>query len=81
MDSLLNLGFAFVHLFPYGTAQVNPFAIPQVVQTARTAADQVGYQQRMLADVNRARAERGLAPVSIQGNTIYVQQQEINHVD
>jgi hypothetical protein len=76
MDSLLNLGFAFVHLFPYGTAQVNPFAIPQVVQTARAAADQVGYQQRMLADVNRARAERGLAPISMQGNTIYIQQQE-----
>lgn len=46
MDSLLNLGFAFVHLFPYGTAQVNPYAIPQVVQTARVAADQVGYQDR-----------------------------------
>jgi hypothetical protein len=76
MDSLLNLGFAFVHLFPYGTTQVNPFAIPQVVQTARVAADQVGYQQRMLADVNRARAERGLAPISMQGNTIYIQQQE-----
>lgn len=76
MDSLLNLGFAFVHLFPYGTAQVNPFAIPQIVQTARVAADQVGYQQRMLADVNRARAERGLAPISMQGNTIYIQQQE-----
>ena len=76
MDSLLNLGFAFVHLFPYGTAQVNPFAIPQVVQTARVAVDQVGYQQRMLADVNRARAERGLAPISMQGNTIYIQQQE-----
>lgn len=81
MDSLLNLGFAFVHLFPHGTAQVNPFAIPQVVQTARVAADQVGYQQRMLADVNRARAERGLAPISMQGNTIYVQQQEIQNAD
>jgi hypothetical protein len=81
MDSLLNLGFAFVHLFPYGTAQVNPFAIPQVVQTARVAADQVGYQQRMLADVNRARAERGLAPISMQGNTIYVQQQETQNAD
>lgn len=81
MDSLLNLGFAFVHLFPYGTAQVNPFAIPQVVQTARVAADQVGYQQRMLADVNRARTERGLAPVTMQGNTIYVQQQEIQNAD
>lgn len=78
MDSLLNLGFAFVHLFPYGTAQVNPFAIPQVVQTARTAADQVGHQQRMLADVNRARAERGLPPVSMQGNTIYIQQENQN---
>ena len=78
MDSLLNLGFAFVHLFPYGTAQVNAFAIPQVVQTARVAADQVGYQQRMLADVNRTRAERGLPPVSIQGNTIYVQQENQN---
>lgn len=78
MDSLLNLGFAFVHLFPYGTAQVDPFAIPQVVQTARTAADQVGYQQRMLADVNRARAERGLPPVSMQGNTIYIQQENQN---
>jgi hypothetical protein len=78
MDSLLNLGFAFVHLFPYGTAQVNPFAIPQVVQTARVAADQVGYQQRMLNDVNRARAERGLAPVTMQGNTIYTQQENQN---
>lgn len=78
MDSLLNLGFAFVHLFPYGTAQVNPFAIPQVVQSARVAADQVGYQQRMLADVNRARAERGLPPVSMQGNTIYTQQENQN---
>lgn len=78
MDSLLNLGFAFVHLFPYGTAQVNPFAIPQVVQSARVAADQVGYQQRMLSDVNRARAERGLPPVSLQGNTIYVQQENQN---
>ena len=81
MDSLLNLGFAFVHLFPYGTAQVNPFATSQVVQTARVAADQVGHQQRMLADVNRARAERGLSPVSMQGNTIYVQQQEIQNAD
>ena len=81
MDSLLNLGFAFVHLFSYGTAQVNPFAIPQVVQTARVAADQVGHQQRMLADVNRARAERGLAPVTMQGNTIYVQQQETQNAD
>lgn len=78
MDSLLNLGFAFVHLFPYGTAQVNPFAIPQVVQSARVAADQVGYQQRMLADVNRVRAERGLAPVTMQGNTIYIQQENNN---
>lgn len=81
MDSLLNLGFAFVHLFPYGTAQVNPFAIPQVVQTARVAADQVGYQQRMLADVNRARAERGLAPITMHGNTIYIQQQETRNAD
>lgn len=75
MDSLLNVGMAMVHLFPFGTAQVNPFATPQVVQTARVAADQIGYQQRMLADVNRARAERGLPPVSIQGNTIIVNNQ------
>lgn len=76
MDSLLNLGFAMVHLFPFGTAQVNPYAIPQVVQTARVAYDQIGYQQRMLADVNRVRAERGLPPVSIQGNAIIVNQGE-----
>lgn len=73
MDSLLNLGFAFVHLFPPGAA-ANPYAIPQVVQQARVAYDQVGYQQRMLADINRIRMERGLPPVSMQGNTIYVQQ-------
>ena len=75
MDSLLNVGFAMIHLFPFGTAQVNPFAIPQVVQTARVAVDQVGYQQRMLAGINRARAERGLPPVSMQGNTIIVNNQ------
>lgn len=75
MDSLLNVGFAMVHLFPFGTAQVNPFAIPQVVQTARIAVDQVGYQQRMLAETNRVRAERGLPPVNMQGNTIIVNTQ------
>ena len=76
MGSLLNVGFALVHLFPHGTAQVNPFAIPQVVQTARVAVDQVGYQQRMLADVNRARMERGLAPVSLVGNTLIINKGE-----
>ena len=72
MDSLLNLGMAMVHLFPHGTVQINPFAIPQVVQTARVAADQIGYQQRMLADINRVRAEKGLPPITMQGNTIIV---------
>lgn len=76
MDSLLNLGMAMVHLFPHGTAQVNPFAIPQVVQTARIAADQIGYQQRMLADINRVRAEKGLPPITMQGNTIIVNKGE-----
>lgn len=76
MDSLLNVGFALVHLFPFGTAQANPYAIPQVVQTARVAVDQVGYQQRMLADVNRARMERGLAPVSLDGNTLIINKGE-----
>ncbi len=76
MDSLLNVGFAMVHLFPFGTAQVNPYAIPQVVQTARVAYDQIGYQQRMLAEINRVRAERGLAPVSMVGNTIIVNKGE-----
>ena len=50
MDSLLNLGFAFVHLFPYGTAQVNPFAIPQVVQTARVATS-VDSRQHYLRSI------------------------------
>jgi len=76
MDSILNVGFALVHLFPYGTAQVNPFAAPQVVQTARVAVDQVGYQQRMLADANRVRAERGLAPISLEGNTLIINKGE-----
>lgn len=76
MDSLLNVGFALVHLFPFGTAQANPFAIPQVVQTTRVAVDQIGHQQRMLNDVNRARAERGLAPVSIEGNTLIINKGE-----
>ena len=73
MDSLLNLGFAFVHLFPSGAA-ANPYAIPQVIQQARVAQDTIGYKQRMTDDVNRYRAERGLPPVYVQGNTIYVQQ-------
>lgn len=76
MDSLLNLGMAMVHLFPYGTAQVNPFAIPQVVQSARVVVQQQGFQQNALADVNRVRAERGLPPVSIVGNTIIVNKGE-----
>lgn len=80
MDGLLNLGFAFVHLFPPGAA-ANPFAIPQVVQSARVVADQQGFQQRAIADVNRVRAERGLPPVWMQDNTIFVQQKEFNHVD
>lgn len=73
MDSLLNLGFAFVHLFPPGAA-ANPYAIPQVIQQARVAQDTIGYKQRMTDDVNRYRAERGLPPVYVQDNTIYVQQ-------
>lgn len=76
MDSILNVGFALVHLFPYGTAQANPFAVPQVVQTARVAVDQVGYQQRMLADANRVRAERGLAPISLEGNALIINKGE-----
>lgn len=73
MDSLLNLGFAFVHLFPPGAA-ANPYAIPQVIQQARVAQDTIGYKQRITDDVNRYRTERGLPPVYVQGNTIYVQQ-------
>ena len=75
MDSLLNVGFALVHLFPHGTAQVNPFAIPQVVQSARVVVQQQTFQQNALADINRVRAQRGLPPVSIQGNTIVVNNQ------
>lgn len=73
MDSLLNLGFAFVHLFPPGAA-ANPYAIPQVIQQARVAQDTIGYKQRITDDVNRYRTERGLPTVYVQGNTIYVQQ-------
>lgn len=73
MDSLLNLGFAMVHLFPPGAA-ANPYAIPQVVQQARVVVQQQNFQQNAIADANRVRAERGLPPVYMQGNTIYVQQ-------